>query len=36
MSDLREVLEEAWRRNAPKRAVTEYDRADQARKGQLS
>ena len=35
-SDLREVLEEAWRRNAPKRAVTEYDRADQARKGQLS
>jgi hypothetical protein len=35
-SDLREVLEEAWRRNAPKRAVTEYDRAAPARKGQLS
>jgi hypothetical protein len=29
--DLREVLEEAWRRNAPKRLVAEYDRAARAR-----
>ena len=25
LADLREVLEEAWRRNAPKRLVAEYD-----------
>jgi hypothetical protein len=27
LTDLREVLEEAWRRNAPKRLVAEYDRS---------
>jgi hypothetical protein len=27
LGDLRDVLEEAWRRNAPKRVVAEYDRA---------
>ncbi len=26
LTDLREVLEEAWRRNAPKRLVAEYDK----------
>lgn len=26
VADLREVLEQAWRRNAPKRLVTEFDR----------
>jgi len=26
LEDLREVLEEAWRRNAPKRLLAEYDR----------
>jgi hypothetical protein len=29
-ADLREVLEEAWRRNAPKRLVAEYDGAVRA------
>lgn len=31
-ADLRDVLEEAWRRNAPKRLVTEYDQAARTRK----
>lgn len=32
LADLRDVLEEAWRRNAPKRLVTEYDAAAKAPK----
>jgi hypothetical protein len=32
LAELREVLEEAWRRNAPKRLVVEYDRAVRTRK----
>jgi hypothetical protein len=32
LADLREVLEEAWRRNAPKRLVAEYDAAARIRK----
>lgn len=30
LADLREVLEEAWRRNAPKRLVAKYDQAVRA------
>jgi hypothetical protein len=33
LAELREVLEEAWRRAAPKRLVAEYDRAVRAPKG---
>jgi hypothetical protein len=33
LNDLRAVLEEAWRRNAPKRLVAEYDRAQRGRPG---
>ena len=33
LNDLRSVLEEAWRRNAPKRLVAEYDRAQRGRPG---
>jgi hypothetical protein len=32
-TDLRQVLEEAWRRSAPKRLVAEYDQAGRARAG---
>jgi len=32
VDDLRDVLEEAWRRNAPKRLVAEYDEAARIRK----
>jgi len=33
LNDLRAVLEEAWRRNAPKRLVAEYDQAQRGRTG---
>jgi len=33
LADLREVLEEAWRRNASKRLIAEYDQATRARQG---
>lgn len=33
LADLREVLEGAWRRNASKRLVAEYDQAVRVRKG---
>jgi hypothetical protein len=32
-TDLQEVLEEAWRRSAPKRLIAEYDQAVPIRKG---
>ena len=35
-SALREVLEQAWRRSAPKRAVEAYDRQREERRGRRS
>jgi len=32
LGDLREVLEQAWRQNAPKRLVAEYDHTRQTRR----
>jgi hypothetical protein len=33
LTDLQEVLEEGWRRSAPKRLIAEYDQAVPIRKG---
>jgi hypothetical protein len=33
LTDLQEVLEESWRRSAPKRLIAEYDQGVPTRKG---